>query len=193
VHLINLSKRFVLIAVAALLVLAVGIPTALAAIPSATSTINGCENVKTGALGVRLKSACPSGTKALPWNQTGPAGAKGATGATGPKGATGTQGATGPAGATGATGATGAQGPAGPVTVLTVTAVTPPDGGSDPLSAVAQCPAGMGASGGGISLASGQILTDSQPTADGTGWQAGFFDGPSGYTATVYAVCISIG
>jgi Collagen triple helix repeat (20 copies) len=59
---------------------------------------------------------CPSGSTAVSWNQTGPAGAPGATGATGPAGPAGpagAAGATGPAGPTGATGPAGPQGPAG--------------------------------------------------------------------------------
>jgi hypothetical protein len=68
-------------------------------------------------------TACPKGTTAISWNQTGPAGpagpqgptgATGLTGATGATGLTGATGATGPAGPTGATGQTGPQGPAGP-------------------------------------------------------------------------------
>lgn len=52
--------------------------------------------------------SCPTGTTAITWNQTGPAGPTGPQGATGPPGATGPQGPAGPQGAT------GPQGPAGP-------------------------------------------------------------------------------
>jgi hypothetical protein len=57
---------------------------------------------------------CPSGTTAVSWNQTGPAGAQGATGPAGPTGPAGAAGATGPAGPAGATGAAGPAGPQGP-------------------------------------------------------------------------------
>ena len=55
-------------------------------LPSASSTaIHGCQNSKTGALSVRLKSSCPARTKALSWNTTGPQGPAGTTGIFGAK------------------------------------------------------------------------------------------------------------
>jgi hypothetical protein len=60
-------------------------------------------------------TACPKGTTAISWNQTGPAGAAGPAGPAGAIGAAGPAGPAGAAGAAGATGNTGMQGPAGPV------------------------------------------------------------------------------
>ncbi|MGD0698476.1 MAG: phage tail protein [Trebonia sp.] len=58
-----------------------GATAAAAVLPAAAATtIHGCENAKTGALSVQLKSSCPAGTKALSWNTTGPRGPAGTTG-----------------------------------------------------------------------------------------------------------------
>jgi hypothetical protein len=63
-----------------------GATAAAAVLPAtASTTIHGCENAKTGALSVELKSSCPGGTKALSWNTTGPQGPAGTTGIFGAK------------------------------------------------------------------------------------------------------------
>jgi hypothetical protein len=67
--------------VGAVLLLSAGAASAAAIIPAAKSTtIQACENTKTGALGVRLHATCPAGTRAISWNETGPAGPPGTTG-----------------------------------------------------------------------------------------------------------------
>ena len=70
--------------IAGAIVLLGGGATAAAAVAPAAATagtaIHGCENARTGALSVRLASACPAGTKALSWNTTGPQGPAGTTG-----------------------------------------------------------------------------------------------------------------
>jgi hypothetical protein len=72
--------------VGAAVLLGSGATAAAAVLPSASSTaIHGCQNSKTGALSVRLKSSCPAGTKALSWNTTGPQGPAGTTGIFGAK------------------------------------------------------------------------------------------------------------
>lgn len=108
--------------------------------------------------------------------------------ANGPLGPQGTQ---GPGGPQGPQGPTGPQGPPGSqaLVMTTVTATTPPYN-SNAQSATA--PPGYVVTGGGISLIYGQILTDSRPTADGTGWYGSFNGGPGGATATVYAVCAKL-
>ena len=55
-------------------------------------------------------TACPKGTTAVSWNQTGPVGPTGATGPTGPAGPAGATGPAGPAGPAGPTGPAGANG-----------------------------------------------------------------------------------
>ena len=70
----------------AIVLLGSGATAAAAVLPStAGTTIHGCENAKTGALSVRLKSSCPSGTRAVSWNTTGPQGPAGTTGIFGAK------------------------------------------------------------------------------------------------------------
>lgn len=82
--------------VGAVVLLGSGATAAAAVLPStASTTIHGCENTKTGGLGVQLKSSCPKGTKALSWNVKGPAGPAGTTGVFGAK----TNGAAGDIGA----------------------------------------------------------------------------------------------
>lgn len=67
--------------VGALVLLGSGTAAAAAVLPAtASTTIRGCENAKTGALSVQLKSSCPKGTKALSWNVKGPAGPAGTAG-----------------------------------------------------------------------------------------------------------------
>jgi hypothetical protein len=95
----------------------------------------------------------------------------------GPRGLAGPAGPAGPAGAAGARGATGERGltgPAGPAGATNVTVVA----GAPALGlSTAQCPAGQRATGGGGTVAAGEVgyLWDSGPTvATGTptGWQA---------------------
>jgi hypothetical protein len=72
--------------VGAAVLLGSGATAAAAVLPSAASTtIHGCENTKTGALSIRLKSSCPKGTKGVSWNATGPQGPAGTTGIFGAK------------------------------------------------------------------------------------------------------------
>jgi hypothetical protein len=68
-------------------------------------------------------TACPKGTTALSWNQTGPAGPAGPMGATGPAGPAGPMGAPGPTGPAGPQGPVGNTGPPG--TGATVASLAP--------------------------------------------------------------------
>lgn len=118
------TRNFV-IATGMTIVLVAGGSAAVAATLAASSpinssgTISACYNAKAtraGAYAVALQNtgtACPSGTTAISWNQTGPAGPAGAAGPTGPAGLAGADGAVGPAGPAGADGAAGPAGPAG--------------------------------------------------------------------------------
>jgi hypothetical protein len=70
--------------VGAMLLLSAGAASAAAIIPSAKSTtVNACENTRTGALSARLHATCPAGTRAISWNITGPRGPAGPPGTTG--------------------------------------------------------------------------------------------------------------
>jgi hypothetical protein len=74
-----------------LVVAAIGGGVAYASIPGSGNVINGCRDIRTGALSVIDSTAkCPKGTTGLNWNQTGPAGPAGPTGPAGPPGPTGT-------------------------------------------------------------------------------------------------------
>jgi hypothetical protein len=81
--------------VAVLAVLAVGVGSAIAAIPN-NGMYYACLTKSTGAIKVinYPKVKCAKGTTLIKWSQQGPAGPTGATGATGPKG---DQGPAGPA------------------------------------------------------------------------------------------------
>jgi hypothetical protein len=73
--------RLVAEIVGAVLLLSAGAASAAVIMPAAKSTtIQGCENTKTGALSVRLHATCPAGTRAISWNTTGPAGPPGTAG-----------------------------------------------------------------------------------------------------------------
>jgi hypothetical protein len=123
------------------------------------------------------------------WNQTGPRGpaglrgAKGDTGATGiqgpqgPKGdpgATGAQGLSGPTGSqglkgdTGATGATGPQGPSGTTTRDVVIGSFVPIAAGGNATALATCPSGSTATGGGFDTTPGIDVESNVPASDGT-------------------------
>jgi len=141
------TRNFV-IATGTAIALVAGGGAAVAATMAASSpinssgTISACYNTKAtkaGAFAVALQdtgTACPGGTTAISWNQTGPIGPAGPAGGVGPTGPAGADGATGPAGADGATG------PAGPSTAgsagLDVTFVL---SGPGTGSATASCPA----------------------------------------------------
>jgi hypothetical protein len=75
--------RVVAEVVAGVLLLSSGAAAAATVAPDAAgTTIHGCENTKTGALTVLLKSGakCARGTTALSWNTAGPRGPKGPAG-----------------------------------------------------------------------------------------------------------------
>jgi len=101
----NIPRKFLLLAIAVIGVLAIGIPSALAAtssIPDPSGVIHACYKTAVAAHGSPLKvidsnagGSCAAGYSPLTWDQVGP------TGPTGPAGATGATGGTGPAGPSG--------------------------------------------------------------------------------------------
>ncbi|HEY5149128.1 MAG TPA: hypothetical protein VIJ23_04785, partial [Mycobacterium sp.] len=89
------SRGRVLIGGAAIVVAAIGVPSAMATASTTAKVYTACVNNVSGAMRqVSASTTCNSGEHRISWNNIGPAGATGATGATGPAGATG---ATGPA------------------------------------------------------------------------------------------------
>lgn len=101
-------------------------------------------------------------------------------------------GAPGPAGPQGPQGTPGSAANLPTIQSIIVTAITGPNGGGATY-ATATLPEGYTLTGGGLNCpAAGMVPLSSNPTADGTGWYGSFEDGPSGYTATVYAIGIQI-
>jgi hypothetical protein len=127
--------------VAILIVFAVGVGTAIAAIPNANGKYYACRVSNTGVvklINYPKVNTCPQGEKLISWNAQGPAG---------PTGLTGPQGLTGPAGPT------GPQGPAGPagITKIVLTAsLSPvfPIAGNTSTFFDFTCPAGKATGGG---------------------------------------------
>jgi hypothetical protein len=157
---------------------------AWATIPDASGEIHACYMKSGGALYVIDDSvtSCKRNATSLDWNVAGPPGPAGPTGPQGPAGATG------PAG------------PAGPANVVVrfVDEMTP-DGSND--SATALCEAGEKATGGGVSLISGDSAhtfyfepggVPNVNSGTPTGWQASWFQNSgSNETIRVYVVCAS--
>jgi len=106
--------------VAVLVVLMLGVGTAIASIPNpGDGKYYACFVKSTGAVRVinyPRVSTCPKGQRLISWNAKGPQGAAGPQGPQGPtgdRGPSGAEGAQGPTGDRGPTGADGPQGPAG--------------------------------------------------------------------------------
>lgn len=178
-----LRGRFSWIALAALVAVAISIPTLAA--------------------GASRGGHKASAAKSLrgPRGPRGPRGLQGLTGPAGPAGPTGPTGPTGPQGPKGDTGATGSQGPAGPVglTYVRSASVTNPAGAQTYVSVY--CPAGLSVTGGGV-YTSGDVsqnINASYPidnsdadTVPNNGW-AGFVNNTGSYTFSAYAwaICAS--
>ncbi len=104
-------------------------------------------------------------------------------GKTGPRGRRGRRGATGPAGPAGAAGTS-------QVSLTYVSKQAP--GTSGNTTGTATCPAGQHVTGGGVgseATLGKQWLTDSGPTADGTGWAVSMDNFGAQPQFTVHAIC----
>ena len=146
---------------------------ALATIPGGGGAISGCYAKRDGALRVIDASTaqCKSGETALTWNQSGPQGPSGETGPAGPQGP---QGPPGPASSPGYQTTS-----SGVVAVHALASVT----------ALATCPAGKRAIGGGFTKSSVEI-NGSEPYYLNGGWLVratgpALFDG----WVEAYAIC----
>jgi len=172
-------------------VLAVGVGSALAAIPNpGDGRYYGCMVKATGA--VRLINfpkvgGCPKGQRLIDWGRTGP---QGQAGAEGPAGAEGQ------AGAAGAQGAQGPQGPAGPagITKMTLTRVTtepakliPPN---DFTNTTVDCPAGK-VVGGGFNAATDVTVFFSYAADADTWWVSGRNPSNQNRVLQAYAICMT--
>jgi Collagen triple helix repeat (20 copies) len=181
-----------------------------------SDTINACYG-SNGSLRIAGSTGCAKNETAISWNQTGPTGPVGPTGprgADGPAGPTGPRGSTGPAGPTGPKGDTGPAGPTGPRGPQGVAGPTGPVGPSAGsayetatssassasngfASAVATCPTGKVAVGGGPYLAGTNFpqahVTASTPGGTADTWYVDAASDPAvgNWSITAYAVCVT--
>jgi hypothetical protein len=180
----NKAKRYLLVA-GTVAALTTGIATA--AIPGAGGVVNGCYESNHGSLrvvDVESGTGCLRSELPISWNQKGekgdpglqgPPGEKGDTGEQGPQGVQGPKGDTGAQGAQGLKGDRGFQGLAGPPGAPGPTDVrlymgNPTDVGPSIKKAVAVCPAGKVATGGGYWLfGSDTVLADVVITSNAPG------------------------
>lgn len=162
-------------------VAATGVAVAYAAVPSSSGVIHGCYNPAAGyklrVLDTAKMARCPSGWRALSWNESGPRGLPGVQGAPGVSG----------------------------YTVATATFDVSPTGPNN-ATADAVCPTGKvpigggytgGATGDVTTMEDGPILSrDANQAITGGAWRVTLqaFGGGFGSNATfaVYAICANI-
>lgn len=129
-----------------------------------------------------------------PKGDEGPAGPQGDAGPKGDEGPAGPQGDPGPKGDNGAVGPKGDPGPAGPIEGLSWQTGSAPAVGLTNTSAVATCPAGAVAIGGGGTLSGNAIRLSYPSNSAGTATQSRptswtIVSSSAGGSATAYAVC----
>src|SRR6266542_2473765 len=182
------SRRAVVLAVVAALA-ATG-TIAWATIPDAAGVVHGCYQKVNGQLRVidlDAGQACRPSEVAISWSETGPPG---------PPGPQGPQGPTGPAGPAGPAGVSGYE---------VVTICSPADCGGnldDTKAAIAHCPAGKHALGGGAIVDVLPVVAlntshpDPQSSASPDGWLARAYetdpDNITSWTLRVNVICASI-
>ena len=165
--------RVAVVASAFALVVAAG--AAYSAIPAADGVITACvhRNGNVRLIDAEAGAACQANETDVTWGQEGP---QGPPGPQGPQGPQGTQGAQGP------------QGPAGVSGRVVVQAAVNASG-----AALAQCPQGKVALGGGYNGTGGAEASFDGP-ADALGAGQGWLViGEAGGTLTAYAVCATVG
>ena len=164
------KKTMLILAAVAFAVLGAGVATAT--IPDSSGTIHGCYKKTNGNLSIidtGNGATCQASEAAVSWSQ------KGVQGLAGPQGVQGQQ---------------GPQGSAGPdgvddYSIATAQATT----SSGHASAVAGCPTGSIAVGGGFDVPKSANVTPFESQSDVTGWVVTFY-GDDGVTFTAYAVCV---
>lgn len=166
-----MSKKTLLILVAvAFAVLGAGVATAT--IPDSSGTIHGCYKKSNGSLSVidtGKGATCQVSEAAVSWSQQG------------------VPGLPGPPGVQGQPGQQGSAGPDGVDDYSIVTAQATTSGGS--ATAVAACPTGSTAVGGGFDVPASANVTPFEDTGNGDSWKVTFY-GDDGVTFTTYAVCV---
>jgi hypothetical protein len=167
-----MSKKTMLMLVAAALVVALGAGVATATIPDSSGTIHGCYKKANGNLTIvdtGKGATCQASEAAVTWSQ------QGAQGLPGPQGVQGLQGKQGSAGPDGV----------GDYTIVTAQGTT---SGGD-ADVFADCPTGGVAVGGGFDIPPDADVSPFQSQDDGDAWDVWVF-GDNGVTFTVYAVCV---
>lgn len=225
-----MRQRGILIAALAVTSLVLTAAGAMAAIPGdPDGVISACYRPANGKLRVIDADAgatCHGKEVSLEWNQVGPMGPPGAPGATGPAGPAGPAGAAGPTGPTGPAGAAGPAGPAGPQGPTGAAGATGPAGPPGPAgtvtvndvllnfsigpgetTAVAECPEGEMATGGGfrvtgtpgdwqqpyVSASRPLVEVDQFGVSTSIGWAVDIFNGTAGtgsISGQIWALCV---
>jgi hypothetical protein len=182
----SLSVRGLMLLVSGLLLLAVGVGSAIAAVPNANGKFYACRVSNTGAVRIinyPKVSTCPTGQKLISWNAQGPQGAAGPAGPAGPAGAQGPQGLQGPAGTAGIT----------KINLTTVTANGPVAANNTFAGATVTCPAGK-VVGGGHSMSGSPVnivFYQSRPVGVNQ-WVVGAWNASGqNLTITAYAICMT--
>jgi hypothetical protein len=166
-----MSKKTTFI-LAAVTCAVVGAGVASATIPDSGGTIHGCYKKTNGNLTLidtDKGATCQVSEAGLTWSQ------KGAQGPPGPQGVQGQQ------------GQQGTTGPDGVDDYSIVTAQATTSGGN--ATAVASCPTGSTAVGGGFDVPKSANVTPFENTGDGDAWKVTFY-GDDRVTFTTYAVCV---
>lgn len=166
-----MSKTTILI-VAVVVCAALGAGIATATIPDSGGTIHGCYKKTNGNLTLidtDKGGTCQVSEAAVAWSQ------KGAQGLPGANGVQGQQGKQGSAGLDGVD----------DYSIATAQATT--SGGS--ATAVASCPSGSTAVGGGFDVPGSANVTPFESAHEGDGWIVTYY-GDDGVTFTAYAVCV---
>ena len=151
---------------------ALGAGVATATIPDASGTIHGCYKKTNGNLTLvdtDKGGTCQASEAAAGWSQTG------------------VQGLPGPQGVQGQQGQQGSTGPDGVDDYSIVSAQATTSGGN--ATAVASCPTGSTAVGGGFDVPAAANVTPYESTQSGDAWRVTFY-GDDGVTFTTYAVCV---
>lgn len=169
----RVTRIAVLVSAAAALAVGGAATAAFAAIPASDGTIDGCYAASGLAQGqlyvIDSGSTCPTGYTALNWSQQGP---------------------TGPAGPAGANGVSGYN-----VVSNTVTASNP---AGSTVEAIASCPSGDVALGGGGSSEFLEVSVPVMSGADAIGWRvvgrkSNYAPGDEQISASVWAICATLG
>ena len=175
-------RSFLAPLVAVIVVLAIGVGSAIAAIPNSNGKYYACYVKNTGVvklINYPKVSTCAKGEKLINWSAQGP---QGPAGAQGPQGPAGAQGPAGPAGAAGITKINLTQVPGSFDLAATI---------GDTNNGVVTCPAGKVVGGGFAQSGYGAIITDSRPSGNNAWVVYAKNTVAVATTVDVYAICMT--